>query len=71
MGGGIGANKKPSQKNVRVFTEAFLYDLPSCRKPFTQKRGGRRKQRFCCSEHRKVFFRLARKMGEAVLGIQI
>ncbi len=60
-----------SQKNVHVFTEASLCDLPSCRNPFVPKRTGKRRQRFCCPEHRKKFFGLARKMGEASLDIQI
>ena len=34
------------------------------------KRTGKRRQRFCCPEHRKEFFRLARKMGEASLEAQ-
>ena len=62
--------KITSQTNVHVLIEAFLCGLPSCRKPFTPKRTGKRRQRFCCPEHRKEFFRLARKMGQASLRAQ-
>jgi hypothetical protein len=60
-----------SPKNVHVFTEASLCELPSCGNPFVPKRTGKRRQKFCCPAHRKEFFRLARKMGVASLQVQI
>jgi hypothetical protein len=61
------------QKNAGVSKGAFrkvgFCMLPSCRRRFFVKRSGKRKQRFCCPEHKKEFEVLIYQVGKAVLRI--
>jgi hypothetical protein len=40
--------------------------LPSCKKAFQPRQKGK-SQQFCCPDHRKMFFSLARKVGTILL----
>jgi len=62
----IGQEGTPLLHNVHVYLSPLLCLLPGCRKTFQPRRRGKR-QLFCCPEHRTEFFRLARKVGAALL----
>jgi hypothetical protein len=59
----IGSNFMPN--NVHVYLRRCL--LPSCDRPFTPKRKAGKPQKFCSPGCRKLYFKKARKVGEAAL----
>jgi hypothetical protein len=64
-----GERKNPSCRNVHVATDSLICLLPSCKKPFqprAREKGGKTQQ-FCCPDHRRMFFSLARKVGAILL----
>jgi hypothetical protein len=64
-----GEGDKSYCSNVHVRTDGLICPLPSCKRAFqprSRKKGGKGQQ-FCCPDHRRMFFSLARKVGTILL----
>jgi len=64
----MGRPRKPLLSSVHVATASSKCVLMTCGKTFQPRQGeGGSQQRFCCPDHRREFFRLARRVRAALL----